>query len=190
MPLINIALVIFAVLLPYSVCFAFSIIRKDNKKRIKHFTDKHFIISLSPMVMHIGFIMIGITLIMLFAFTLTSDEPLHWLFYMFMGLFLAYGLFLVFITITFRIDVNGEMVSVNPLLRKPYSFMFNEIILAERKIVNSTIRHEFVTLQILGKKKLTVEDHEISYKRFLKKLQNELPGERLVGFGTGDGSAC
>lgn len=85
-------------------------------------------------------------------------------------------------TITFKVIVEGNKITVFSAFRKPYSFTFSEIALAVRQVKNNQKKSERIVITTSNGKRLIVENAEIGYKRFAKRIQSEVKKELLVGF--------
>jgi hypothetical protein len=97
-------------------------------------------------------------------------------------LFFGVGIYLIIKTLTFKVIVEGNKLTVFSAFRKPYSFTFSEIVSAVRQVKNNQKKSERIVIKTSGGKRVIVENAEINYKRFAKRIQTEVNKERLDGF--------
>lgn len=116
------------------------------------------------------------------GFTFLSDERPHLIFYVFFGLGIWLGTYLCVKTLTFKVVVKDEIITVFTAFKKPYSFTFDEIVSAVHQVKKNQMKSERIVIKTTNKKRLIVESGEVSYKRFAKKVQLEVKKEYLVGF--------
>ena len=170
------------IFVPACVMMIFSIIRKAETKESKTMSDENFTVTIPSVVLTIGAIVSFTMLAVLLGFTFLSDERPHFIFYVIFGLLFWLGTYLIVKTFTFKVIVKGNRITVSSALKKTYSFTFGEIISVVRQVKKNQIKSERIVIKTETGKRLIVESSEISYKRFVKKVQLEVKNEYLVGF--------
>lgn len=145
-------------------------------------SDKNFTLSIPNIVLVIGAMCAVMSIVVLLLFTVLSSELPHMIFYMVFGLFFWLGIYLIVKTLSFKIIVKGEKITVFSPFRKAYSFHFSEITSVIRQTKKNKANSERIVIKTTTNKKLIVESTEISYKRFLKKIQIVVKSEYLKGF--------
>lgn len=178
----SIGSILSAILVPACVMLIFSVIQKNGVKKSKTMSDENFTVMIPSIVLIIGIICALMSTAVLLGFTFLSDERPHFIFYVTFGLFFWVGLYLILRTLTFKVIVKGERITVFSAFKKPYTFTFSEIVSAVRQVKKSQTKSERLVIKTVDGKKLIVESLEISYKRFAKKVQLEVKNEYLVGF--------
>lgn len=145
-------------------------------------SDENFTVMIPDIVLIIGVLDVIVDSTLLLCFTFLSEEIPHIIFYVFFGLFLSLGMYLIIKTLTFKVVVKGKKITVYSPFRKVYSFTFDEITSAVRQVKKNQLKSERIVIKNKAGKRLIVESAEISYKRFVKKIQLEVKNEYLVGF--------
>ena len=152
-------------------------------------SDEKFIIFLPKIVAIIGLIGSLLAFVVFIVFVFFSQQKLNWIFYFVFSIMFGVGAYLVLKTSRFKIVINKNIIKVTPVLSKNYCFTFQEIIFAERQIKNNKTNSERIILKTRYGKKLIVENTEVSYERFLRRITSEVNSRFLKGFGqSGDGS--
>lgn len=177
-----IGIILLASLLPASISLVFSVMVNQKNKVSKTMSDKNFAVIVPNIVMVIGAMCALMALIVMLCFTVLSEETPHFIFYVSFGVFLWLGTYLIVKTLTFKVIVKGEILTVHSAYRKPYSFAFSEITSAVRQVKDNNVKSERIVIKTTAGRKLIVERAEISYERFAKRIMTEVPHERLVGF--------
>lgn len=186
-----IGIILSAIFVPSCVMLIFSIIQKTRDKTSKTTSDKNFIVMIPRVVLIIGAMCALMSIAVLLCFTFFSAELPHFIFYITFGLFFWLGIYLILKTLTFKVIVRENKITVFSAFKKPYTFTFSEVVSAVRQVKKNQTKSERIVIRTVDSKKLIVESSEISYKRFSKRLQSEVKNEYLVGFNnTGDGSSC
>lgn len=178
----KIEIILLAIFLPPLVTSVISIIRKPTGKINGRFSDTYFIVMLPNAVLWIGILDVVTSMLLLFGFTLFSTEKPHLIFYLACGAFLWLGMYLALKTLCFRVIVDGEKITVFSVFKKSYTFTFNDITSAVRQIKNNRVRSERIVLKTTTGKRMIVENSEISYMRFMKRIIAEVKSEYLFGF--------
>lgn len=160
----------------------FSVIQKAGVKESKTMSDENFTIMIPSIVLIIGAMCALMSTVVLLGFTFLSNERPHFIFYVTFGLFFWFGMYLILRTLTFKVMVKGEKITVFSVFKNPYTFTFSEIVSAVRQVKKSQTKSERLVIKTANGKKLIVESIEVSYKRFAKKIQLEVKSEYLVGF--------
>ncbi len=177
--------ILVAILLPAGITSVFAIMEKQSNRVSSKMTDKNFTVMIPNMILFIGAGIALMTLAAMVSFVfLRPDAPFYTKLGIqcFLGLFLYLGVYWVIKTLTFRVVVQDEWITVYPTMRKPYSFTFSEIASALRQVKNNEVKSERIVIKTTTGRKLIVERAEISYRRFAKRIQEEVPQSRLVGF--------
>lgn len=91
-------------------------------------------------------------------------------------------MYLIVKTLTFKVIVKDETITVFLPFRKTYSFNFSEITSVVRQTKKNRANSERIIIKTTINKKLIVESGAISYKRFVKKIQILVDNEYLKGF--------
>ena len=156
--------------------------QKKNIKISKKTSSENFSIFIPSTVLVIGIIDILVFLALLLGFTVLSNERPHLIFYVFCGLGIWLGTYLCIKTLTFKVVVKDEIITVFTAFRKPYSFTFGEIVSAVRQVKKNQLKSERIVIKTTNKMRLIVESGEVSYKRFAKKIQSKVKKEYLTGF--------
>ena len=78
--------------------------------------------------------------------------------------------------------VKNEKITVYSILKKPYSFTFNEVNLVVRQVKKNKEKSERIVIKTTLGRKLIVESGEIAYKMFAKKVESEVEKKYLFGF--------
>lgn len=171
-----------AIFIPACVMGIFSIIQKTSTKTSKTMSDKHFVVMIPNTVSIIGIMCALMSILVLLGFTIFSNELPHLIFYIVFGIFLCLGMYLVLKTLTFKVVVKDETITVFSAFRKPYTFTFSEINSVVRQVKRNQIKSERMVIKTISGKKLIVESSEISYKRFMKRIKAEVKTENMIGF--------
>ena len=146
-------------------------------------TKENFVVSIPRIVFWIGAVESIVCWLVMTLFTVFSDPDPHWIFYITFGLFSLLGLYLVVKTVTFRVVVKGDLITVYSALRRPYSFRFNEIVFVKRQVKQTYYgQGERMIIKAKDKKRVIVESSEISYFRMLDKIKNEVSDDLRTGF--------
>ena len=146
-------------------------------------TKENFVVSIPRIVFWIGAVESIVCWLVMTLFTVFSDPDPHWIFYITFGLFSLLGLYLVVKTVTFRVVVKGDLITVYSALRRPYSFRFNEIVFVKRQVKQTYYgQGERMIIKSKDKKRVIVESSEISYFRMLDKIKNKVSNDLRTGF--------
>ena len=178
----KVGIILSAIFLTACVMLLFFVIQKSGKKECHTMSDGNFTVMIPNIVFVIGVICALMSLAVLLGFTFLSDELPHFIFYLCFGLFFWIGMYLAFKTLTFKVMVKGKEIIVFSAFKKPYSFTFSEINSVVRQVKKNQIKSERIVLKTVYGKKLIVESSEISYKRFVKRIQSEVESQYLSGF--------
>lgn len=178
----NIGIILTSIFLPSFVSLLFSIIQKTKVKVSSTISDNNFTVYLPNIVLITGAMCVLTSLVVLLCFTFLSNELPHLIFYVVFGLFMWLGMYLIVKTLTFKVIVRGKIITVYSAFRRPYSFAFDEIVSVVRQVKKNQTKSERIVIKTTNGEKLIVENTEVSYKRFEKKIQSEVKGDYLVGF--------
>lgn len=177
-----IGIILSTIFVPACVMLIFSLIQKNGTKKSRTMSDENFTIMIPSIVLVIGAMCALMSTAVLLGFTFFSDEYPHFIFYVTIGLLFWLGMYLFLKTLTFKVIVKGETITVFSAFKKPYTFTFSEIISAVRQVKTNQTKSERIVIRTSDGKKLIVESAEISYKRFSKRIQSEVKSEYLTGF--------
>lgn len=178
----NAGIAFWAILLLPSITLVFSVMENQKKKVSQKMSDKSFTVMLPNMVLIIGAMAVFTALAVMLGFTFLSAEKPFLFFYVVFGALLWLGTYLIVKTLTFKVVVKDDLITVHTAFRKPYSFTFSEIASAVRQVKDNQVKSERIVIKTTTGRKLIVERAEISYKRFATKISTEVSRERLVGF--------
>ena len=178
----DLAPIFIGILLFPSLALVFAFIRKSKIKQNKRMTDQNFVVMNSHIVAVIGILVMAISLIIIRYFTFFSGEIPHIIFYIGFGFFFWLGTYLVIETYCFRVIVKKELITVCKKFRRPFTFTFKDISSVERKISQNYFKTEKMKIKTKFGQRFTVENNEISYFRFMKRLKAEVPASFLHGF--------
>lgn len=178
----NTSTIITAFLVPICVAVFYIFLNMSNSKISEKMSDDRFVVSLPKPIMYLGIILDVVILIPVIGITVTSSETPHIIFYVVMGLFIWLGTFLILKTSRFRVFVSGEDITVYSIFRAPYSFMFKDIVSVKRQVKKNEQKSERITIKTKTGRKLIVETPEISYQRFVRKIELSVDQDLLTGF--------
>ena len=170
------------IFIPPCVISVLSMFRQSSSKASKTMSDKEFIVRIPNVVLVVGMLCALMSMIVLLGFTFFSDKLPHLIFYIVFGLFFWLGMYLVLKTIKFKVIVKNEKITVYSILKKPYSFTFNEVNLVVRQVKKNKEKSERIVIKTTLGRKLIVESGEIAYKMNEKKVESEVEKKYLFGF--------
>ncbi|MBR3592585.1 MAG: hypothetical protein IKL46_07000 [Clostridia bacterium] len=179
---VGVKTILIIIFLPACVALIFSIIQKTKIKSNKTMSDKNFTLTLPNIISVVGAMCAVMSIIILLLFTFLLNKPPHTIFYIAFGLFFWLGMYLIVKTLTFKVIVKDETITVFLPFRKTYSFNFSEITSVVRQTKKNRANSERIIIKTTINKKLIVESGAISYKRFVKKIQIIVDKEYLKGF--------
>lgn len=158
-------------------------IAATRKSVIKNSKIKdNFIIKIPDAFVLLGAILDFVCVLIMVCFTLFSDEKPHYIFYVIFGFFTFVGLYLIVRTITFKVVVKGKTITVFSAMRRPYTFTFDDVISVVRQVKQNKVNSERMIIRTKSKRKLILENAEISYANMLVRIKSEVPAEFLKGF--------
>ena len=128
---------------------------------------KKIVLTVPAIVGYIGIIDFVIFSMLTIYFIFTTKGQLHWSFYLFYGLFISVSMFMIILSIKWKVIVKKDDIVVYPLIGEKYSFSFDEIISIERQVKRNRKKSERVIIKTNTKKKLIVESAHISYFKFI-----------------------
>ena len=82
-------------------------------------------------------------------------------------------------TLAHKVVVKDDVITVFSVFRKPYSFSFDDIVLAKRKVLG---QNEKITVKTNLGRKFSVEMGESAYERFAEAIKIKVKTDRLIGF--------
>ena len=169
-------------ILPSGIALIFSVMQNQTIEVSKTMTNKNFTVALPNMVLIVGAMAVFTALAVMLGFTFLSDEKPLLIFYVVFGALLWLGTYLIVKTLTFKVMVRDNLITVYSAFRRPYSFTFSEIASAVRQVKDNQVKSERIVIKTTTNRKLIVERTEISYRKFVARILSEVPQERLVGF--------
>lgn len=178
----SIGIMLSAVFIPAVVALVFSLSKQSEIKKSKRMTDNKFVIMMPNILLIVGAVDAFLVSLIVLGGTFFSEEIPHPLLYILGGMFIWTGMYMVIKTILYKVVVEGNKITVYPLFRKSYTFYFSDIVSAVRKVHNNNMQSESILVKTADGKRLNVEDLEVSYKRFSKRIQEEVNSEYLKGF--------
>ena len=170
------------IFVPAAIALVFALIQKSKVKYSKRMTNKNFVVMNSSIVAVIGALDSIASIIVLLAFTFTSEELPHVVFYIVFGLFFWLGIYMIVETFCFKVIVKNKTITVYKKFRKPFTFAFDDIVFAIRKVSRNRYKTEKMKLITNSGKKVTIGNNEISYYRFMNRMKEEVNAEFLHGF--------
>lgn len=180
----NLGIVFSAIFVPFSVTLLLSLIKSSQNNISDKVSNEKFTLYVPKIVLGIGICDVLMTIIVELCFTLFSEELPNVIFYIVFDLFMCLGLYLILKTVKWKVKVNNKTITVIPILSKPYSFQYNDIISAKRQTKKNQTNSERIVIKTKQNKKVIVESLEISYQRFLQRLKTEVDPEYLIGFNS------
>ena len=160
----------------------FSLIQQAKTTTEHRSSDDNFTIKLSPVMFVVGVLGVITATAVMLGFTFLSNEKPHYIFYIVFGSFFLLSAYLAIKTLTFKVVVKGDQITVYSALKKPYTFTFSEIVSAVRHVKPNQIKTESIVIKTANGKKLTVGSVEEEYERFSKRIRAEVSKQYLVGF--------
>jgi len=166
--------------------FVFFAIRKLNSMDEEKMSDECFVVTHSKGMAIIGIVVDIILAMAIIGVTFSqqiSGIVIAIIFYGVFGLCFWGGVYFVLMTAKYKVIVNDKGIRVVPVFEKPYTFMFSDIVSAERK---ESITHygelEKIVIKTYEGRKLKVENIQVSYERFLETIKSNVSEENLIGF--------
>jgi len=175
-------IILSAIFIPVCVVSVLAMMRRPRYKTGKKASDEEFVVMLPETVLFVGILGDLVFAAVILAFTLFSADPPHLIFYLVFGGFFWLSTYLILKTLCFKVIVRDERIMVSSVFRKKYTFTFFEIVSVVRQVKKSQRKSERVIVKTATGKRLVVEDSEISYSRFLKKIKETVNNKYLVGF--------
>lgn len=167
---------------PVCVFLLFGLIMASKNKINKQSRKNSFTVYIPEFAAAIGVIGMVLSTIIVLIFSFSSRKIPHIIFYIVFGFFLYVCAYLIVRTFKWKVVVCNDIITVYPLLSKPYSFTVNNIVSAKRQVKNNKVKSERIVIRIDNGKKLIVENAEVSYMRFLKIIKLNANPEVLKGF--------
>ena len=176
--------ILLAICVPICTSLVFALIQQAKTTTEDRSSDDDFTIKLSPVVFVVGVLgVITATVFMLVVTFLSNEEPLLiYCVYIVFGPFFLLGAYLAIKTLTFKVVVKGDQITVYSALKKTYTFTFSEIISAVRHVKPNQLKTEYIDIKTANGKKLTVGSVDEEYERFYRRIRAEVDKKYLVGF--------
>lgn len=184
-----------AILSPLCVMLVFSVIKKSSHSN-KKMSDEKFIVFLPRMIAIIGLTDCLLAFLVFVIFIFFSQQELNWIFYLIFSTMFGMGAYLVIKALRFKVVIDKDIIEVTPILSKTYSFTFDDIVFVERQTKKNKTKSERIIVKTKSGKRLIVENAEVSYERFLRRIKLKVDSNLLKGFNnqgtnneecTGDG---
>lgn len=158
-----------------------TIVKKIHKQAATCETPESFTIVIPRFVFWLG--IVGSNLCVLGLLVLPIFDDPDWIFYVSSCLLLLLCLYLIIKTVTFRVVVKGDLITVYSALRRPYSFRFHEIEFVKREVKQTNYGpRERMIIKAKDKKRVIVDSAEVSYFLMLDKIKNEVSNDLRTGF--------
>ncbi len=171
-----------AICVPTCIALAFTF-RQKEKNTAKHRpSDDNFTVKLPDELLGLGLTGVVMATALMLIFTFVTGEEPHLIFYIVFGSFFLLSAYLAIKTLTFKVVVKGDQITVYSALKKTYTFTFSEIVSAVRHVKPNQIKTESIVIKTANGKKLTVGSVEEEYERFSKRIRAEVSKQYLVGF--------
>ena len=177
-----IKIILSAICVPICLSLLFSLIQQAKTTTEDRSSDDNFTIKLSPVVFVVGVLGIITATAVMLGFTFLSNEKPHHIFYIVFGSFFLLGVYLAIKTLTFKVVVKGDQITVYSALKKTYTFAFSDIVSAVRQVKANQVKSERIVIKTASGKKLIVESAEVEYERLSKRIRAEVDKKYLVGF--------
>ena len=179
-----IKIILLAICVPICLSLLFSLIQQAKTTTEDRSSDDDFTIKLSPVMFVVGVLgVITATVFMLVVTFLSNEEPrLIYCVYIVFGPFFLLGAYLAIKTLTFKVVVKGDQITVYSALKKTYTFAFSDIVSAVRQVKANQVKSERIVIKTASGKKLIVESAEVEYERLSKRIRAEVDKKYLVGF--------
>lgn len=145
-------------------------------------TDSNFVLFIPRMILSLGIMLVFVCGLIMVLFTIFSNPIPHVIFYIIFGLFLYIGIYLILKTLFWKVVVKDDVITVFPIIRKPYLFTFNDIISVKRQVKKNQLKSEGMVIRTISGRKLIVESAEVSYKRFRERIKEKVKADLLMNF--------
>lgn len=140
------------------------------------------VLTVPEIVGHVGVIDLCIFSVLAIFFFLTSEEQLHWSFYLLYGAFISIGLYMFALTKKWKVIVKNDRILAYPLIKGAYSFTCGEIVSVQRQVKKNRVKSERIVIKTNSKKKLIVESGHTSYFKFVSYLLDKTESDIRHGF--------
>lgn len=184
----NLRTILIGIFIPICVSGVFALISISTAKGNKKYnTKKQTIVMLPPFIGSFGLIssifIIGVT-ILLTVDTISKETNLTALpiFYIVMGSIVGATMYLFLKAKCWRLIIEDDTIEVHPILKKPYKFLFKDIVSVKRQTKKNRVKSERVVIKTCTGKKVIAESAEIGYKKLVQELVNQVSQDRLEGF--------
>lgn len=156
---------------PLIVVFV-AILQNRKIPKIARQNDDVFNVFIPEAVMYLGVLLTVMCSALILIPTFFGNP--HRMMYLFTGIMLWFGIYMIVRPLTFRIVVKGKEITVYSALQKPYTFTFDDIVFVKRQVKKNMTRSERIVIKTKFGKKLIAENAEVSYRRFVKKIKQEI----------------
>ena len=166
----------------YDIKVIFDWLHSNNKKKGKRFTDRKFVVYPPETVSYLGFLNLIPSIAIMVACVLDNTAKHHLAAICVVSVYVLFAIYLIILPISKQVYVNETKITVRSAFRKSYSFQFSDIAIAKRQVKNNRVKSERIVVVTTTKKRVVVENAYIAYDRFLKRVMEEVPSNRLDGF--------
>lgn len=174
--------ILMGVLVPLCISGVFVLMSVLNARGLKSHIKNQLVVQLPSFTGTIGlfgaFLMIGITILL----SVVSSPTPHPVFYVLMSVLTYMSLFLFLKAKFWRITVEDNIINVHPIVKKPYSFHFQDIIFVKRQVKQNRVNSERVVIKTSTGKKVIAESAELGYEQLVKLIVERVDNQFLEGF--------
>jgi len=170
-----------SLLIPFCVILVLSLIRRSADKSSNKMSDNDFCVQIPKGVFVLG--LIGTLLFVVFGcisiFDADEDFSSVLTAGVVCGVLSSLGVYLMVYTLSHKVIVKNNDITVFSAFNKPYSFTFDDIISAKRKVLG---QNEKIVVKTSRGKKFAVEMGESAYEKFVAAIKIKAKAEYLHGF--------
>lgn len=178
----KIEIIISAILGPLFVVSVISFIQRLSGK-IKTAGDKNSLIVEYPKaITFIGTLLDIVFICMGILFTIFSEETPHIIMYIIIGVFVWIGFYMIFKTLTFKLIIEDNKITVYSSFRKPYQITFDNISSVKRQVKENRAGSERLVIKTDTNKKVIAESSAIGYRELKRIIKDNIDKSKLMGF--------
>ena len=175
-------IVLLTMYLPACIVIILAVRQSKRIKVKKTMTQDYFTVMLPDVFIISATLLNILTVILTGGFMLSDPNSIDWISGIISGLLFWFGTYGIVLGKTFKVVVKNNEITVHKAFRKPYTFTFSDITSAVRQVKKDKIKSERIVIKTSFEKKLIVENLEISYEVFMKKIQEKVNKKYLSGF--------
>ncbi len=169
---LSILISLLIIFVPSAVVTIAAIFQSRNMPKISRQSEDNFSVFVSDAVVFLGVILTAMYSLCVLIPTFFGKP--HLIMYIFFGVFIWFGIYLIVKPMTFRISVKGEKITVYTLFRKPYVFTLWDIVSVKHQTKKNMTKSERVVIKTRKGRKVIAESAEVSYKRLFNALEAKL----------------